>query len=95
VLRDFGKLHGIDVCAARDKVVFESGADAAVKTGRSSRVAIAIPASVERLVGDATSDRFSTELALLRASQRFAAPGRQVVVAWAPPGNDDLLREAA
>lgn len=59
--------------------------------------AIAIPDSVERLVllGDSTSDRFSTEQVLRRASARYARPGRAVVVAWAPEGQDfdDVLRE--
>jgi hypothetical protein len=77
------------------------------KTGRAQRVpgpdpdtaspAIEIPASVERLVllGDSTSDRFSTECVMARAAARYARPGLAVVTAWAPDGKDfdDLLRE--
>lgn len=78
-------------------------------TGRVQRVpgpapdmtapAIAIPPSVSRLVllGDSTSDRFSTECVLVRAAARYARPGLEIVAAWSPGGKDfdDLLREAA
>lgn len=77
-------------------------------TGRARRVpgpepeleepAIEIPDSVARLVllGDSTSDRFSTEQVMLRAQARYARSGREVVVAWAPEGKDfdDVIREA-
>lgn len=77
------------------------------KTGRPIKVpggtpdlttpAIEIPDSVSDLVllGDSTSDPFSTKLAMERAATRYASPGRTVRVAWAPDGNDfdDLLRE--
>jgi hypothetical protein len=77
------------------------------KTGRPVNVsggvpdlttpAIDIPDSVTDLVllGDSTSDPFSTRLAMARASVRYARPGRTVRVAWAPDGVDfdDLLRE--
>jgi hypothetical protein len=60
---------------------------------------IAVPASVTDVVllGDGDSDRFITELAMIRASKRFARAGRTVRVAWATPGRDfnDMLREAA
>lgn len=55
-----------------------------------------IPDSVTRLVliGDSTSDRFSTECVIARAAARYAKDGREVVVAWQPPAGDfdDLLR---
>ncbi|HEY4776013.1 MAG TPA: hypothetical protein VIH40_14475, partial [Xanthobacteraceae bacterium] len=61
--------------------------------------AIEIPPSVSRLVllGDSTSDRFSTQCVLARAAKRYARPGLEVVAAWAPDGQDfdDLLRLAA
>jgi hypothetical protein len=61
--------------------------------------AIVIPDSVEDLVllGDSTSDEFTTRLAMCRAAARYAAPGRRVRVAWAPAGLDfdDLWRLAA
>jgi putative DNA primase/helicase len=61
--------------------------------------AIVIPGSVEDLVllGDSTSDEFTTRLAMCRAAARYAAPGRRVRVAWAPAGLDfdDLWRLAA
>ncbi|KRR25929.1 phage/plasmid primase, P4 family [Bradyrhizobium retamae] len=60
--------------------------------------AIEIPDSVTDLVllGDSTSDPFSTKLAMARASARYERPGRTVRIAWAPAGADfdDLLREA-
>jgi hypothetical protein len=60
--------------------------------------AIAIPDSVTDLVllGDTTSDPFTTRLALARATARYARPGRTVRVAWAPQGEDfdDPLRAA-
>lgn len=60
--------------------------------------AIPIPDSVQRLVllGDSTSDRFSTECTLVRAAERYAMQGRDIVIAWAPPGVDfdDVRREA-
>ncbi len=59
--------------------------------------AIEIPDSVERLVllGDSTSDRFTTQNVIARAAARYARPGREVVAAWPPEGKDfdDLLRE--
>jgi hypothetical protein len=78
------------------------------KTGRPEKVAgavpdlnaaaIGIPDSVIDLVllGDTTSDPFTTRLALARASARYARPGRRVRVAWGPDGADfdDLLRAA-
>jgi hypothetical protein len=77
--------------------------------GRAARVpgpvpkldgkAIAVPDSVTDLVllGDSTSDRFTTHCALSRATARYARDGRTVRVAWAPEGQDfdDLLRVAA
>jgi len=58
--------------------------------------AIAIPPTVSRLVllGDSTSDRFSTECVMARATKHYARPGLEVVVAWAPEGKDfdDVLR---
>lgn len=60
--------------------------------------AIAVPDSVVDLVllGDSTSDEFTTRLAMCRAAARYVRPGRSVRVAWAPPGLDfdDLWREA-
>lgn len=61
-----------------------------------SAPAIAIPDSVVDLVllGDSTSDEFTTRLALCRAAARYARPGLAVRVAWAPAGADfdDLWR---
>jgi hypothetical protein len=58
--------------------------------------AIAVPDSVERLVllGDSTSDRFTTKCVLARARRRYAREGREVLAAWAPAGADfdDVLR---
>lgn len=58
--------------------------------------ALIIPETVERLIllGDSTSDRFTTECVLARAAERYAAPGRAVLAAWAPDGCDfdDLLQ---
>ncbi len=60
---------------------------------------IPIPDSVTDVVllGDSTSDRFTTQCALARAAARFVRDGRTVRVAWAPEGVDfdDMLREAA
>jgi putative DNA primase/helicase len=60
--------------------------------------AIEIPDTVTDLVllGDSTSDAFSTRLAMARAVTRYSTPERTVRVAWAPEGVDfdDLLREA-
>jgi putative DNA primase/helicase len=78
------------------------------KTGRPIKVAggvpdltsaaIEIPDSVVDLVllGDSTSDPFTTRLAMGRAAARYERPGRTVRIAWAPEGVDfdDLLREA-
>ena len=78
------------------------------KTGRPQKIAgpvpdfdapaIVIPDSVTDLVllGDSTSDPFTTRLALARAAARYARPGRTVRVAWAPADVDfdDLLRAA-
>jgi Family of unknown function (DUF5906) len=78
------------------------------KTGRAIKVAggspdltstsIEIPDTVTDLVllGDSTSDPFTTRLAMVRAANRYARPGRTVRIAWAPEGVDfdDLLREA-
>ncbi|OYX79616.1 MAG: hypothetical protein B7Y77_01645, partial [Bradyrhizobium sp. 35-63-5] len=78
-------------------------------TGRVKRVpgpspdllapAIDVPDLVQRLVllGDSTSDRFSTECVMARAGTRYMRAGREIVVAWAPDEKDfdDLLREAA
>jgi hypothetical protein len=51
---------------------------------------IAIPDSVTELVllGDTTSDAFTTQLAMCRAAARYARPGPTVRVAWAPAGAD-------
>ncbi|MDQ2084718.1 hypothetical protein RA307_31440, partial [Xanthobacteraceae bacterium Astr-EGSB] len=61
--------------------------------------AIEIPDSVTDLVllGDSTSDRFTTQCALARATARYAREGRTVRTAWAPADKDfdDVLREAA
>ncbi len=76
------------------------------ETGRPARVpgpvpdreapGLAIPESVDELVllGDADSDRFTTECALVRAAARYARPGRSVRLAWAAPGRDfnDMLQ---
>lgn len=60
--------------------------------------AIVIPDSVTDLVllGDSTSDPFSTRLAMSRAAARYVRPGRTVRIAWAPEDVDfdDLLRDA-
>lgn len=60
--------------------------------------AIAVPDQVADLVllGDTTSDDFTTRCALARPSARYAREGRTVRVAWAPPGVDfdDVLRSA-
>lgn len=59
---------------------------------------VTIPDSVTDLVllGDGDSDRFTTQCALARATQRYARPGRSVRTAWAPDGRDfnDLARAA-
>lgn len=62
--------------------------------------AIVVPETIEDLVllGDSTSDRFTTECVLARATRRYARDGRTVRVAWAPDGVDFdevLLRDAA
>ncbi len=61
--------------------------------------AIEIPAGVTRVIilGDSTSDRFSTQCAIARAAVRWARPGLEILAAWSPDGKDfdDLLREAA
>jgi P4 family phage/plasmid primase-like protien len=76
------------------------------RSGRAVKVAgqvpdfegagIAIPDTVVDLVllGDSTSDEFTTRLAMARACARYASPGRAVRVAWAPAGKDfdDLWR---
>lgn len=58
---------------------------------------IVIPDSVTDLVllGDSTSDPFTTQFAMCRAAARYARPGRTVRVAWAPDGKDfdDLWRD--
>jgi putative DNA primase/helicase len=78
------------------------------KSGRPQKVAgpvpdleapaIVVPESVTDLVllGDTTSDPFTTRLALARATARYTRPGRTVRVAWAPQGEDfdDPLRAA-
>ncbi|KWV54325.1 hypothetical protein AS156_00940 [Bradyrhizobium macuxiense] len=78
------------------------------KTGRAVKVsgpvpdltspAIEIPDSVTDLVllGDSTSEPFSTRQAMSRAAARYSRPGRTVRIAWAPGGIDfdDLLRDA-
>lgn len=60
--------------------------------------AIEIPDSVTDLVllGNSTSDPFSTKHAMARAAVRYSRPGRAVRIAWAPEGVDfdDLLRDA-
>jgi hypothetical protein len=60
---------------------------------------IPIPDSVDRIVilGDSTSDRPTTECVIARAVTRWSRPGRDIRVAWAPPGVDfdDLLRGTA
>lgn len=60
--------------------------------------AIAIPDSVTRLIllGDTTSEPFQTQCVMARAAARYARPGRDVVCAWGPEGQDfdDVLREA-
>lgn len=78
------------------------------KAGRTRRIpgpepdpedpGIAIPDSVTDLVliGDRTSDEFTTQCAMARASLRYAKPGRTVRVAWQFEGLDfdDVLRNA-
>ena len=78
------------------------------KTGRPIKVAGAVPDLAEPameipdsvadllLLGDSTSDLFTTRLAMARAATRYARPGRTVRIAWAPDGTDfdDLLRQA-
>lgn len=56
----------------------------------SASPAVEIPDSVVEVIilGDGDSDPFSTEMAVYRAGQRFARPGRVVRVAWSPPGQD-------
>lgn len=60
---------------------------------------LVIPDSVTDLVllGDSTSEGFTTRCAMHRAAVRYSRPGRSVRVAWAPEGRDfdDMLREAA
>lgn len=60
---------------------------------------IPIPDTVTDLIllGDSTSDPFTTQCAMHRAAVRYSRPGRSVRVAWAPAGQDfdDMLREAA
>jgi hypothetical protein len=61
--------------------------------------AIEIPDSVTDLVllGDSTSDRFTTQCALARATARYARDGRKVRTAWAPADKDfdEMVKEAA
>lgn len=61
--------------------------------------AIVVPDQVDDviLLGDTTSDPFTTRCALARATRRYAREGRTVRVAWAPEGVDfdDILRMAA
>jgi putative DNA primase/helicase len=51
---------------------------------------ISIPESADQVViiGDTTSDRFTTECSIARAVARWSRPGRRVVVAWQPEGRD-------
>ncbi len=48
------------------------------------------------LLADGDSEPFFTRMAMERAMARHAAPGRNIRVAWAPPGKDfnDVLMEA-
>lgn len=59
---------------------------------------IPIPDTVTDLVllGDSTSDRFTTACAMFRAQQRYGREGRTIRVAWAPDEMDfdDLVRAA-
>lgn len=61
---------------------------------------ILLPASVKRviLLGDSTSDSFTTQCAMARAAARFKAQREdiEVAVAWGPEGQDfdDVLRES-
>lgn len=59
---------------------------------------IPIPDSVEKIIilGDSTSDRLTTRCAIARAETRWRKPGRVILVAWSPDGQDfdDLLRAA-
>jgi putative DNA primase/helicase len=98
---DLGNLAG----AAAATVVhptLKSAKGKAIKVGGAvpdlESAGIVIPESVTDLVllGDSTSDPFSTRLAMSRGASRYAAPGRTVRIAWAPEGVDfdDLLRES-
>jgi hypothetical protein len=59
---------------------------------------IPVPDSIDRIIilGDSTSDRLMTRCAIARARLRWARPGRAILVAWSPDGQDfdDLLRAA-
>lgn len=55
-----------------------------------AKPAIVIPESVSELIilGDSTSDRLTTQLAMARAAVRYGSPGCEVKIAWAPAGID-------
>jgi hypothetical protein len=63
-----------------------------------SKPGIPIPDSVEKIIilGDSTSDRLTTRCAIARAETRWRKPGRVILCAWSPDGQDfdDLLRAA-
>lgn len=86
---DLGNLTGKAAGRGKDKLAAPDPEDPG----------IAIPDSVTDLVllGDTTSDAFTTQCAMYRAQQRYAREGRVVRVFWAPAGKDfdDVAREAA
>lgn len=70
-----------------------------VPADEPGKPALMPPETVTEIVmlGDGDSDRFTTEMVLTRAAARWARPGREIRVAWAPAEKDfnDLLRNAA
>lgn len=98
---DLGNLAGAAVDSLRHPTLKNKAGRAASVAGLVpdlSKPGLDIPDSVTDLVllGDTTSDEFTTRAAMCRAAARYAAPGRIVRVAWPPAAADfdDLLRLA-
>lgn len=90
---DLGNLGGRALETVRHPTLKTAGNRAARVPGPAADLAasaIAIPDGVDSIIilGDGDSDRFLTECAVARAGVRFAKPGRKVLVAWAPAGQD-------
>jgi putative DNA primase/helicase len=99
---DLGNLAGRSSGSVTHPTLKSEKTGKPIKVGGGSpdltSASIEIPDSVTDLVllGDSTSDPFSTRLAMARAAVRYSVPGRTVRIAWAPEGVDfdDLLRAA-